>query len=436
MTTLLFIIESFLLYCSILLIANKILGKKIKILACLICCTFLYVPCILVGRYGNPVCFILVYALVQILQILSMKLTISNFKLSAIVGYYFFICCVHFMLNGIADCLLDRSKILFSYIEFALQLLLFFLIALVCFCNRLCFWVQQCLAVIPVKIKLLAAFSVMSDSLLISIILSNPLLDENTAWSMATRLSLVALTVLVCMMFPVLLMTTMTNFHLKIQNERFEHDIRAQSAHYLELAESNKTVHRFRHDFANIRIGLMKCLRDNNCRAAMHILEEEQKMLDEAIKEKIAFETGNGIVDAILADKQTKAKEHNIFIHFDGFVPSFAFSPVDLCVLFGNTLDNAVEACKKLPPDKEKIISVSSECAGGFVFVSVSNPVAEDVPIRNNMVNTTKSDRVLHGYGLSSLQKTAHKYDGYLTLSCKDRVFTVGIDLALADEAC
>ena len=64
------------------------------------------------------------------------------------------------------------------------------------------------------------------------------------------------------------------------------------------------------------------------------------------------------------------------------------------------------------------------------MFITVSNPVVEDIDIKHNIPETTKDDRVHHGYGLLSLNKIVKKYDGAVNLSCEDRVFTVAIDLS------
>lgn len=230
-------------------------------------------------------------------------------------------------------------------------------------------------------------------------------------------------------------MTLLSNFYLKSQNENFKKDINVQAKHYSDLAKANYELRRFRHDFNNIKIGLEKALNDNDCRAALSIIENNNYDIQNAAYTILEFDTGNGIVDAILSDKQIKANKSNAKIVFAGSVPPASIAPDNLCVLFGNTIDNAIEACERIPGTTEKIISVSCKCSNGFAFISITNPVVEDVKVRGNNIETTKEDKTSHGYGLYSLNKIIKNLDGSLNLSCADRIFKVEIDISIEQLA-
>lgn len=100
-------------------------------------------------------------------------------------------------------------------------------------------------------------------------------------------------------------------------------------------------------------------------------------------------------------------------------------------MIFGNTLDNAIEACEKISESDNKIISVSVNCTNGFIFITITNPVLEKVIVHNNHIETTKKDRTSHGFGLYSLEKIAKKYDGEMTISSEDYTFTISLELCL-----
>ena len=146
------------------------------------------------------------------------------------------------------------------------------------------------------------------------------------------------------------------------------------------------------------------------------------------------FDTGNGIADALLTDKQEKAVLQNTQIAFQGAIPPEALSPTDLCVILGNSLDNALEACQKLPDRDDKTISVTSNCRGGFLFISITNPIAEKVTVRDNHIATTKENKTLHGFGLYSLHSIVKKYDGDVQLASTDKTFTISIDLCVMSK--
>ena len=93
--------------------------------------------------------------------------------------------------------------------------------------------------------------------------------------------------------------------------------------------------------------------------------------------------------------------------------------------------DNAIEACEKISADTEKIIFVTCKRNSGFVFIDITNPVAENVVIHGTNVDTSKADKASHGYGLYSLNKTVKKLDGEIKLSCENKIFKVEMDIYL-----
>ena len=159
------------------------------------------------------------------------------------------------------------------------------------------------------------------------------------------------------------------------------------------------------------------------------MLNKCDSLLKQTTQSLIKFDTGNGIVDAILTEKQEKATTVNTVITFNGAIAASAITATDLSVIFGNTLDNAIEACEKLQADIKKEVSVVCKYNSGFMFLTISNPVTENIKIHNNTIQTTKQDKSNHGFGLYSLQKIVDKYDGTLTFSCVDNVFECEVTL-------
>ena len=253
----------------------------------------------------------------------------------------------------------------------------------------------------------------------------------DTSWSMFIRIFAILLIVLFFMILPIWIVTSLSNSYLKSQNEQFQRDIEAQAKHYSDLAKANYELRRFKHDFGNMKIGLSQYLKEKDCAGALDMLNSAAIDMQRSSDDIVGFDTGNGIVDAILADKQSMAKTNNIKIIFSGSVPPNSIAPTDLCIIFGNTLDNAIEACEKISDDIEKIIFVTCRCNSGFVFIDITNPVAEDVVINGINVETSKPDKASHGYGLYSLNKTVKKLDGEVKLSCENKIFKVEIDFSI-----
>jgi len=195
------------------------------------------------------------------------------------------------------------------------------------------------------------------------------------------------------------------------------------------LIQANKDVRRFRHDFDNLKIALISHLNQRDIEAAIECLGA----LDESINlDFFAFSTGNPVADALLSEKRNRAEKMNVQLTFDGMIPPKGIEATDFCVILGNILDNALEACEKIETHHMKRwVSVRAFFENGFFFLSVENPVDAEIPIHGNVPLSTKSDKTSHGFGLYSVLTTAERYDGILKLDCKDSVWTTKIELVL-----
>ena len=229
-------------------------------------------------------------------------------------------------------------------------------------------------------------------------------------------------------MFPAVMFVSSINKRLRGLAANYEAQIQAQATHYQTLAASNFEIRRFRHDYKNTRIAIEQLLSDGQTEQALQVLRDCEDSLRHP---NILFDTGNGIADALLTDKQRLAVRQYADIHFRGSIPSNVLAPTDVCVLLGNTLDNAIEACAKLTHDEKHIISVTCDCSSGFLFLTIKNPIQDRVIIQNNQVMTTKEDKAAHGFGIQSLHTVAKKYSGTVKLNADDGYFTVTTDLCL-----
>ena len=428
---LLIALESITYWLCLAIIFGKILNRKIYVKRLLFFIPIVYLSLFFVGWKMQHEIFICAIVIVQLIQILTINFFIKGAKISSVLGVYLLISSANTIIIMTSKCLAGLSNDHLWWIDSTVNLTTS-AICIACLLKKnLCIHIKKIQSVLPKGIKVLTVISFTICAWVMSMIIANPAVNATSAWSFAMRISLVLLALFVCTTFPVLLITVLTNSHLKKQNEIFERELEAQANHYSALAKSNYELRRFRHDFSNIRIGITKSLNENDPQTALEMLTFGQNSLYQATDEIVPFDTGNGIVDAILSDKQSKAKVHNIAIHFSGSVPPAALSPVDLCVIFGNTVDNAIEACQKLPTDMKKTISISSICGNGYIFITIENPVAQTVTITNNFVSTTKENSNLHGFGLYSLNKTIKKYDGELKLTSENNTFRVNMDMCL-----
>lgn len=163
-------------------------------------------------------------------------------------------------------------------------------------------------------------------------------------------------------------------------------------------------------------------------------LGAEQKLdcLDQIERDIRAYEsqnqTGNKVLDAILASKTAYCLEHGITLTClaDGAALDF-MGVVEVSALFGNALDNAIEGVGRLPDPEQRLIRLSVGRQKGFLCVKVENRCLDSLVVRGELPRTTKEDKSLHGYGLKSIRATAERYGGSATVQAENGWFTLGI---------
>lgn len=141
--------------------------------------------------------------------------------------------------------------------------------------------------------------------------------------------------------------------------------------------------------------------------------------------------TGNDFLDIIIRDKAEKAREKHIdFSASIDFGGVDFIEPLDISTLFGNGIDNAIEASEKLPQE-QRIILVKAGRVQDFVSILIENNCAEEAHADGH---TTKADKFLHGFGISNMKKTAEKYGGTCTTTQENGKFTLKILLSNTDH--
>lgn len=201
----------------------------------------------------------------------------------------------------------------------------------------------------------------------------------------------------------------------------------------LQKAFGEKTIvgdeelRRFRHDYRNHMIVVNAYLRSGRIDEASAYLAAISSRVD-GTTNKIM--TGNFVADAILNHKAVAAAEDDIQLSFDGVVPGSGIENEDLCTILANLLDNAIEACRKLPAAQKRSITVKGTTFHETFLLHIENPTTVD----ELSVKTTKRDARNHGLGLKNVERTAKRYDGSVTCAVENHVFSADVRLCLKAE--
>ena len=132
--------------------------------------------------------------------------------------------------------------------------------------------------------------------------------------------------------------------------------------------------------------------------------------------------TGNLSIDSFLKIKTSQIKSCNINLEYvsERFYIDQNYEN-DICIIMGNAIDNAIEACNKIKDkDIDKKIKISLLPKGGNIEIVIENTNYSPIPVLNGKVMTSKSNNK-HGLGLRIIKYTVEKHNGTLNLQQKDK---------------
>ena len=108
---------------------------------------------------------------------------------------------------------------------------------------------------------------------------------------------------------------------------------------------------------------------------------------------------------------------------------------MDICSIFGNALDNAIESVEKLADPQQRLIRVAVYTQNVFLIIRVENSCTAQLSVVDGEYRTTKRDKDMHGYGIKSIRYTAEKYGGSVSADCSDNWFHLSVLLPLPEKA-
>lgn len=206
---------------------------------------------------------------------------------------------------------------------------------------------------------------------------------------------------------------------------RFQSDL--VSKYYDEIEITYRKMRGWRHDYHNHIQVLKANLTLGQYEQALDYLGRLEKDLSSV---DTFLRTGNVMVDAILNSKLSLIMEKDIAVDATAIVPQdIAISGIDLSVLIGNLLDNAMEGCMRIPEAKERFIRIYVDIVKKQFYISVTNST-------NGMVKKTgekflSHKQGTHGFGLLRIDSIVDKYHGYINRQTENGVFATEVMLPL-----
>ena len=223
---------------------------------------------------------------------------------------------------------------------------------------------------------------------------------------------------IVSSVFMMVVKSNSSNYY-KALAEVNEHYLTAQLNHFKAYQETQRETKRIRHDMKNH----MLCINDLYDRGEYGKLGEYlHELNDSVLGIDRELHIGNDVADAIINEKNAIARAEGFEIHTEGSLAGITeITPMDICTIFANAIDNCLEALKKLEIPKP-VIEISVRRDNKFLLITFINAIGEEAAlIYDKQLTTTKKDMENHGFGLENIRATAEKYKGSSKYSIAER---------------
>lgn len=160
-----------------------------------------------------------------------------------------------------------------------------------------------------------------------------------------------------------------------------------------------------------------------------------QAMEEDIRSYEIQNKTGHRVLDTVLTGKSLYCQKHGIelLVVADGKLLEF-MDVMDICTVFGNALDNAIECELKIPDKSRRLIRLMLSAQKQFLLLKVENYCPDPPKFRDGLPVTTKEDTASHGFGLKSIRAAAEKYGGSMTAAVEDGWFVLKMLIPLKNR--
>lgn len=202
-----------------------------------------------------------------------------------------------------------------------------------------------------------------------------------------------------------------------VQTAYHAQELEMKQTYYQEKVQSEERICRVYHDLKNHILILQAQAKDKQ-----ELQTSIEKLQSQIQEYENYYHTGNEFLDIIIRDKAKIAQKKQIdFSAVLSFQDSTFIDPLDISTIFGNALDNAIEASEKLPND-QRLITIKGNRIQDLLIIIIEN---HTIPVLSRQ--TTKTDSLLHGFGLSNIQKVVEQYEGQCHIKTEQDLFTLKI---------
>lgn len=196
-----------------------------------------------------------------------------------------------------------------------------------------------------------------------------------------------------------------------------------QMEHYTDIEENKDITKKILHDMKNHLGVINSFLYEENIEDARNYLG---KVTESISSMSLHTFCENKVVNSILNNKHKKFIDLDINVNMNIYVPEkLNISQTDLCSIFSNTIDNAIEACSKIQDKNSRFINIKSNTDKGYFVYEVENSKINQIKVNGLRFITNKKNNLIHGYGVDIIRTVISKYNGDMDTEYTDNTFKI-----------
>ena len=259
---------------------------------------------------------------------------------------------------------------------------------------------------------------------------------ENSGREKAMGVLLAFFILFVGIVVPVILTILVTRKYMAEKNIQQEKYMNAQLEYIRQYKDSQIATRAFRHDIIN-NLQLMDIMmKDGKNEEAREHLETLLGSIKALSPKNI---TGDEMLDCIVSMKTARMEELGIKYSSDGVLDGgLNMKPMDICSIFANAFDNAIEACTRLPKSAPKSIDLNIRRTDKFYHLKLENTSIKETDTSTLFDEgshyTSKDDENIHGFGTKNMKHSLEKYGGMLKADTEKGKFILTIVIPRTTE--
>ena len=223
--------------------------------------------------------------------------------------------------------------------------------------------------------------------------------------------------IFVCIVFVFLAIISVQSISKRMEELTKE----TEQEYYDEINRRYLEGRKIRHDINNHLLAINTLIETGNVEQAKRYIYEVSEQLDLVA---MPVKTGRNVLDALLLKKTEQATEKgaNIVFEINTAFHDCTIADYDLCTIFGNILDNAIEAVNA----GDKIL-VNIDKQHDMFYISCENAFYRELKRKGEKILSTKKEFGSHGFGLTRIKETAKHYGGDVSITAIDGIFRIEI---------